>query len=157
MNKYVVAVTFRGIGNEVLYINAPNEDVAFRILFEYYRDKSDRLGHWLDGDGEDAGDFNDKDGIFECDADWSWIIRNVAEIKTLGEEIKEERIFCGWKVSDVTSMYSTLTEDQAYKVLCLVDKDADYENGVSYETIESAVSIQYPHLTREDVDSTDKN
>ena len=94
MNKYVAAVTYRGIGNEVLYINALDSDAAFKVLFEYYRDKGDRLGNWLDGDGEDAGDFNYNDGIFECDADWSWIITNVAEIKTIGEEAKSPKDIC---------------------------------------------------------------
>lgn len=151
MAKYVVSVFHNGIGNEMLFINADNEDAAFEILFNYYKDKGDRLGYWLDGDGENAGDFNTTDGIFEAEAEWNWLITDVSATKTLGYERDYGRAFCGWAVSEVMGMYSAMSEEQAYEVLCYTEKEVDYERGVSYDTIESNVSFLYPELKRDEM------
>ena len=83
MNKFIAVVIWRGLENETLLINAKNQDEAFEKLFNYYLNKSDRLGHWLDGDGEPVADFDEVNGIFEFDADWSCHIVNETKIKIL--------------------------------------------------------------------------
>ena len=157
MKKFAIAVFHNGIGNEMLFIHADNEETAFEKLFNYYKDKSDRLGYWLDGDGKDAGDFNTTDGIFESEPEWNWFITDVSAVKVLGEDAKYERMFCGWNVSEVMSIYPTMTKDQAYDVLCYTEKEADYERGVSYDIIESNVSILFPELIRPDIEESSEN
>lgn len=85
LKKYVATVFYRGIGNETVSIMAKDDRDAFDKLFAYYRDKSESLGVWLDGDGEDAGDYNYKDGMFENHPDWDWLITPESEIKTIGD------------------------------------------------------------------------
>jgi len=146
MIKYVATVFFMGIGNEIININAANYDAAFKLLFNYYLDKGDRLGHWLDDNGENAGDFNDIDGQYEDEHGWSWHIEEAAKIKTIGEVNIRKEIFCGWTTADAMSKYPTLTEAQAYEIMSFVDKHKDYDQGVTWDSIKYAMETLYPNL-----------
>jgi len=152
MVKYIATVFYKGIGNETIHIHAANEEYAFKYLFNYCSDKGERLGYWIDGNGEDAGDFNSTDGIFESEPEWSWLITKESETKSIGDDAKYERTFFGWTIDDVVSMYPTITKEQAYEILCFTEKDADFEIDVSYDTIETTASILFPELKRDDAD-----
>ena len=151
MKKYVAAVSHRGIGNELVTINAHSHDAAFNTLFSYYIDKGERLGNWLDGNGEDAGDYNYTDGIFESSAEWDWFITESSNINTIGGENLHEKIFCGLTIDNVMSVYPALTEVEAYGVLCYVDKHQGFECGVAWFSIENAVSAFYPEKLKSNV------
>ena len=83
MGKFTATVMWRGIGNETLYVNAKDRNEAFRKVFEYYLNKGERLGYWLDGDGEQVSDFDDDNGLFEYDTEWDCYIVAENEVKIL--------------------------------------------------------------------------
>ena len=83
MKRYIATVFYRGIGNATYFIDASDYDAAFKKLFTYHLDKGDRLGSWIDADGEEVSDFDEVIGVFENDKDWDWLIVRVDEVKTI--------------------------------------------------------------------------
>ena len=67
-------------------------------------------------------------------------------------EKTEKAIYCGWTIQDALDMYAEMTEEQAVAVMKYVEKRADFECGISYSSIESAVATLYPELERNDED-----
>jgi hypothetical protein len=83
MIRFIATTVWRGIGNETVIINAKDHDDAFKKLFAYCLKNEDRLGDWVDANGKQAADFDDENGIFECGADWGYIIVEENLIKTI--------------------------------------------------------------------------
>lgn len=72
IKKFIATTFYEGIGNEYLYIYAAHEDEAFTKLFHYYLKKGERLGYWLNADGEPVADFDNNTGCFENHEDWDF-------------------------------------------------------------------------------------
>lgn len=85
LQKYIVTIFHKGIGNETLYIYAANYDEAFEKLFKYYLEKGNRLGYWLNKSGEPVPDFDYEAGDFENHEDWDFFITDESLIEVLAD------------------------------------------------------------------------